>query len=134
MGRLQELRIQKGLSMRKLAEETGVSHSKISKIESGIQKISADQAVTFANYFGVTTDYLLGLSAEEIYSKFVNSYERSFLRFGVTEDGRPYGGYTGISPEMGVKIGILRYLEDINEIGDLSKIFELVATLHKKTF
>lgn len=134
MGRLQELRKQKGISMRKLAEETGVSHSKISKIESGIQKISADQAVIFADYFGVTIDYLLGLSAEEIYSKFVNSYERSFLRFGVAEDGRPYGGYAGISPEMGVKIGILRYLEDINEIGDLSKIFELVAALHKKTF
>ena len=74
MDRLKNLRENYGVSARKLADCTGVSHSKISKIENGIQKISTFQALAFADFFNVSVDYLLGASAEESFSRFVKSY------------------------------------------------------------
>ncbi|GCF92466.1 transcriptional regulator [Enterococcus florum] len=41
-------------------EDIGLDDSKISKIESGIRKVSAKEVTRFSEVFGVTTDYLLG--------------------------------------------------------------------------
>lgn len=59
--RLKELRIEKGLSQRQLAESLGMTQSNISKWESGLQDTVSMNIVLLAKFFDVTTDYLLGV-------------------------------------------------------------------------
>ena len=59
--RLKELRQEKGLSQRQLAKETGISKSAIGFWETGERVPNAQAVVVLAKYFGVTSDYLLGL-------------------------------------------------------------------------
>ena len=58
---LKELRMAKGLSQKELAKETGLSLSVIGKWEIGLREPSGNTLIILAKYFGVTTDYLLGL-------------------------------------------------------------------------
>lgn len=59
--RLKSLRIEKNLSQRELAKEIGFAQPSIARWEAGLQIPNIDVAIIFAKYFGVTTDYLLGL-------------------------------------------------------------------------
>jgi len=59
--RLKELRLEYGLSQAKLAKETGLTQSSIFYWEKGLKIPTAQAVVILAKYFGVTTDYLLGL-------------------------------------------------------------------------
>jgi len=59
--RLKELRIGKGLSQGKLAKETGLTQSSIFYWENAVKIPTAQAVVILAKYFGVTSDYLLGL-------------------------------------------------------------------------
>lgn len=59
--RLKELRIEKELSQDDLARETGYSQAAIARWEAGIRIPNILVAKTFAKFFGVTTDYLIGL-------------------------------------------------------------------------
>ena len=59
--RLKELRNEKELSQVQLANATGLSKSAISFWETGDRVPNAQAIITLAKYFGVTTDYLLGL-------------------------------------------------------------------------
>ena len=59
--RLRDLRLEKGLSQRVLAKETGFTGPAVSRWEAGLQVPNIDVLVVFAKYFNVTTDYLLGL-------------------------------------------------------------------------
>lgn len=60
--RLRELRTEKGLSQRSLAKETSLSNSAIKKWEDESRVPNAEAVVTLAKYFGVSADYLLGLT------------------------------------------------------------------------
>ena len=61
--RIKDLRVEKGLTLEQLAEETGLSRSALGSYESNDTKdISHYAVVKLAKYYGVTTDYLLGLS------------------------------------------------------------------------
>jgi len=53
------LRERHGLRVRKLAEDLGVEHSHISRIERGTKRPSADLILKMARYFEVTTDQLM---------------------------------------------------------------------------
>ena len=59
--RLKELRMEKQLSQKMLAEKLGVSQPAIARWEANLQIPNVDIAVLVAKFFGVTTDYLLGL-------------------------------------------------------------------------
>ena len=59
--RLKELRIEKNLSIKKLSNETLLSSSAICRWENMQADIRSYELVVLAKYFGVTTDYLLGL-------------------------------------------------------------------------
>ena len=74
MNRLEVLRKERGLSIRKLSELVGISHAQISRIERGLLVMSVPHAFAFADFFNVSIDYLLGASAEESFSRFVKSY------------------------------------------------------------
>jgi transcriptional regulator with XRE-family HTH domain len=65
--RIRQLRIQKGLTQLKLANDLGFSSAgTVSGWENGTKNLSADQVVGVAEYFGVSTDYLLlGVTSQE---------------------------------------------------------------------
>ncbi|GHV01753.1 hypothetical protein FACS1894211_12060 [Clostridia bacterium] len=59
--RLVELRHDSGLSQSKLAEKTGLSYSIIQKWEIGEREPTGYSLIVLSKFFGVPTDYLLGL-------------------------------------------------------------------------
>lgn len=59
--RLKELRIEKGISLKILAKEIGVTDIAISRWENEKRIPNIENLVLIANYFGVSSDYLLGL-------------------------------------------------------------------------
>ena len=59
--RLKELRTERKLSILALAKEIGVSDATICRWENGVNDITGDSLVVLAKFFGVTSDYLLGL-------------------------------------------------------------------------
>ena len=60
--RLKDLRTQNNLSQNELAKRINLTQSSINHWENGKCPPNANAIVTLANYFGVTTDYLLGES------------------------------------------------------------------------
>lgn len=57
---LKKLRENKGYNQTQLAKELGISNVTVSQYESGDRKPDIDTIKKLANYFNVTTDYLLG--------------------------------------------------------------------------
>lgn len=58
--RVKELRLQKKLTIRDLAREISIDHTAISKWENAINTAPQDMVLKLAEYFNVSTDYLLG--------------------------------------------------------------------------
>ena len=61
--KLKDLRVERHLTLEQLAEETGISKSALGKYESDDYKdISPFSIVALAKYYGVSTDYLMGMT------------------------------------------------------------------------
>ncbi len=60
--RLKELRSEKELSQAQLAKATGLSHTAIVYWETEQRVPNANAIIILAGFFGVTTDYLLGVA------------------------------------------------------------------------
>lgn len=63
--KLRTLREQRGLNMRQLADELGVTPPAVSHMESGIRLPSFMMLVKLANFFDVSTDELTRLDTKE---------------------------------------------------------------------
>ena len=59
--RLKELREEKELSQVELAKAINISAACINRWEKNLRTPNADSIIALAKFFGVTTDYLLGL-------------------------------------------------------------------------
>lgn len=57
---IKELRLERGLSQAALAKSIGVSQKAIDYWERGVNEPKATYIVLLADFFEVTTDYLLG--------------------------------------------------------------------------
>lgn len=60
--RLKELRLEKGLTLEQVASATKISRSAIAFWETGKRVPNVLAIITLARYFGVSSDYLLGLT------------------------------------------------------------------------
>lgn len=60
--RLKELRTENKLTQKLLAEKVEMGRRTIQCYEQESRRPTADAVITLANYFGISTDYLLGLS------------------------------------------------------------------------
>ena len=58
--KLRELRLEKGLSQRKLGKVLGVCNQTVSFWETGSREPDLDALIMIANYFEVSVDFLLG--------------------------------------------------------------------------
>ena len=58
--RIRELREDRDLKQREVAEYLNVSQNTYSQYENGVISLTADTLVKLAEFYGVTVDYLLG--------------------------------------------------------------------------
>lgn len=72
MHRIKELRESKHLSQQRLAIEMNVSQAMISKYELGQSEPDIQMIIKLANFFQVSTDYLLGFSDSKMYVAVIN--------------------------------------------------------------
>lgn len=63
--RLKKLRTENGLTQDQLSEKSGLSHACIALLEVEKRSPTAQTLNALADYFGVTTDYLLGRTDDE---------------------------------------------------------------------
>ena len=81
--RLSSLRKEKGLSQKEAAAGLGVSQALLSHYENGIRECGLDFLCRAADYYNVTTDYLLGLSeSKRGFEGAVRHQRRPALRLG----------------------------------------------------
>lgn len=87
---LKNLRSERDLSVRDVAEKSGVSYSAYQKYELGIREIGAKSLQKLADFYGVTTDYLLGrpdapepLKRPETLEEVVNMLDMDILMSGL---------------------------------------------------
>lgn len=59
--RLQELRIERGLSQTDLAKQFNISQRAVSHYENEEHDLSTEMIITICKFFDVSADYLLGL-------------------------------------------------------------------------
>lgn len=59
---LSKLRKERGISQKKAAGDLGISQALLSHYEKGIRECGLDFLIKCSEYYGVTTDYLLGIS------------------------------------------------------------------------
>ena len=82
MQRLKELRTKRHISQVKLAMDLGMNQNSISRYENGEREADYETLFAFADYFGVSVDYLLGTLPyekqleEEYYIKSPSLYKR----------------------------------------------------------
>ena len=62
--RLKDIRKDRDLSQKDIAKILGTSQVQYSRYEMGIRLLPIDKLVILANYYNVSTDYLLGLTNE----------------------------------------------------------------------
>lgn len=60
--RLQELMKEKGYTLQKVAEAAHATPAAVSYWMRGMRQPTADNIILIARFFGVTTDYILGVS------------------------------------------------------------------------
>ena len=64
--RLKELRIQHGISQGDLADKLGYKQGTISQWESGKRLIDVETLIALADFYGVSTDYILERPTKEV--------------------------------------------------------------------
>ena len=118
--RLRELREEKQLSMLALAKKIGVSDAAICKWENGTNEPKACYIILLANFFEVSTDYLLGLENESGYNKFSvpqkNNPTSSFESQEIIEL------FFKLSPDL--RHRALTYLRSLFEINEQERIIK----------
>ena len=66
--RFHDMRVDNDLSQKELSKILGISEDVYSNQENGRSNMSVDTAIRFANYFGVSLDYLFGKSDKKSFS------------------------------------------------------------------
>ena len=62
--RIRDLRIDRGLTQSQIAQVLNVKQNTYSQYEIGVLNYPLDVVIRLAEYYGTSTDYLLGLSKE----------------------------------------------------------------------
>lgn len=79
---LSKMRRERGVSQKKAATDLGISQALLSHYEKGIRECGLDFVIKCSQYYGVTTDYLLGISDSR------NGMSDDFLSSVQADNGR----------------------------------------------
>ncbi len=77
MNRIKQLRNEKGINQDTLSKLLGIEIAGISKLETGRVPLKDDYILKLSEYFGVTTDYLLGKSDVRNFDKNIQGVEKN---------------------------------------------------------
>lgn len=77
---LSELRLKKNLSQSELAKILGTTQASVGHWESGRRKLTPEMLVKVAEYFNVSTDYLLGRGALVFVTDDVIKFDKALKR------------------------------------------------------
>lgn len=84
--KLSQLRKERGISQKKAAGDLGISQALLSHYEKGIRECGLDFVIRCSAYYGVTADYLLGISSSR------NGLDLTYFdSMEDTEDGKSLG-------------------------------------------
>ena len=62
---LKRLRLDAGITQKQLAKEISIGQATISQWESGASKPTADALIALSKYYGVSADFILGISRDK---------------------------------------------------------------------
>lgn len=82
MNRLKELRQEKKLSQKELAEKIGVHYRTLQNWENGESQIKPDKAQALADYFGVSVAFLLGFADNYKTGEITNQDTQEMIKIG----------------------------------------------------
>ena len=126
MNRLRKLRKNRGLTSSQMAEVLGITDSAVRYIERGKRGFSEGSLARACEYFGVSADYLLGKSAEEIYNGFVSSLRGDFLTEVVDSDGSVVQKISDSIPEpIRSRLDVVFVLQYISDSAKLQALYQL---------
>ena len=111
------LRKEKGLTQIQLAEALNISKACISMIEIGKNEPTANTLIRYANFFGCTTDYLLGRSDEFGNVTLVDSQSEL-----TQQESRILANYKALSPVF--KTYAEAYLQNLSDATALENILK----------
>lgn len=125
MNRLKELRKSRGVTLRLLAEKIGLDHSTLAHQEQGRRNFSVETSQAIADYFGVSVDYLLGASPEEMYKKLVKSL-KDFYDDTVSADGSVVRSLSAeVKEPLRSKLELLFLIDSISSPESLRLLLDL---------
>lgn len=90
MNKLKLLRNERKITLRDLAEKLNIHRDSLMRMENGMQGISDEYLKIFSEFYGVSTDYILGLSEirnpkelnDELYIDIINEI-KELHEFGI---------------------------------------------------
>ncbi|MCL2854873.1 MAG: helix-turn-helix domain-containing protein [Defluviitaleaceae bacterium] len=130
--RISELRKSTKLSQADLGAELNFTQQAIAKWEKGVAEPNAENIVRLANFFGVTTDYLLGLSgdianktdlpSEKEQSEKLSGAEKALLRNFRNSDTEGKEAILGRALLVSSNQGLTDGLEDLEASSELTNL------------
>ena len=122
LNRLKELREEKRLSQKEIAEALGVNEKTVSRWENGESTIKSDKAQALADYFSVPVGYLLGYSDDRQEAESIEKLENVYVEFLANIDTisdidlEDLKGFSNRLYEMAIAEKTRRLYEGKNEI------------------
>lgn len=123
MNRLRELRQARGLTMQQVAVALKLDYSMVGYIERGQKNFSIASLKNAADYFCVSTDFLLGYTQEEILTKFIDSHYGDFIDVSTDQHGEVVEMYRDSSNIVNLKFSIITILKDLDSMVALEKVY-----------
>ena len=133
LNRLKELRKEKKLSQKEMAEALGVNEKTVSRWENGESTIKSDKAQALADYFSVPVGYLLGYDVQILEAKERNFEALDSLEKSIKE------AFEATNSVVEIRIqGIVELLKKLtsgiaNDEYDKETILEILKTLEELT-
>lgn len=121
MNRLRELRLSKNLSTIELGRLLQLDPSMLTHIEKGRKNFSLESLSRACEFFGVSADYMLGKSPEEMLDDFADSLRNDFVTEELHDDGDVTRSVSDSVPEPArTKIQLILTLRSVNDPALLS--------------
>lgn len=125
MNRLKALRKSRGVTIRSLAESLGMNHSTLTLQEQGKRNFSITSSRAIADFFGVSVDYLLGASPDEMYKKLVKAL-KDFYNDTVSADGSVVRSLSAeVKEPLRSKLELLFLIDSISSLESLRLLLDL---------
>ena len=84
---LYKLRKEKKVSQQDIGDLVGVTYQAVGKWEAGNSEPDNDALIKIANYFGVSTDYLLGNTPQKSEQEEIESLRQLLIKNGIMKPG-----------------------------------------------